>query len=72
MRIVLAIVLALAVAGCAKKSKPPAAPATTEMKSTESAPGGATPDEADEDKAGDPNGSQTRGDPCDGGETKGK
>jgi hypothetical protein len=65
MRTVL-FALALAATGCAKKSKAvPAAPTATE-----SAPGSATgaPAEADDDKGK----STEKGDPCDGGETKGK
>ena len=54
--------IALAAAGCAKKSKPAAAPAA------QSAPAPTGASEADQDKA-EP---QTKGDPCDGGETKSK
>ena len=60
MRIALLLAIALAVSGCAKKSKPaaaPAAPAAT-TPAAESAPGGAP---ADDKKPGDP---------CDGGESK--
>jgi len=70
MRIALVLVIALT-AGCAKKSKPAAAPANTEMKATESAPGGPNSDSAEEAEGGK-GGSPTKGDPCDGGETKGK
>jgi uncharacterized lipoprotein YbaY len=63
MRIVLVLVIALA--GCAKKSKPPAAPAAIETK--ESAPGGGPADDADEQGKTE---TQTKGDPCDGGESK--
>jgi len=69
MRIVLVLIIALATSvGCAKKSKPAAAPTAPEMK--EAAPGGAadSSDDADETKGG----SETKGDPCDGGETKSK
>ena len=69
MRTVLVLVIALATAaGCAKKPKPAASPASTESK--EMAPGnptgGAPAESADDDK------SSEKGDPCDGGETKGK
>ncbi len=67
MRIVLAIVIALAAVGCAKKSKPAAAP-PAQMSAP--APAG-TSNEADKDKATE-SGPQTKGDPCDGGETKGR
>jgi hypothetical protein len=66
MRTVLfALLLAAAATGCAKKSKAvPAAPAATEA-----APGnGAPPAESDDGK----DKSSAKGDPCDGGETKGK
>lgn len=69
MRIALVLVIALAAAGCAKKAKPAAAPTPVETK--ESAPSGGAPDAddaADEGKGG----TQTKGDPCDGGESKGK
>ncbi|MDQ3341037.1 MAG: hypothetical protein M4D80_38250 [Myxococcota bacterium] len=65
MRIVLAIVIALAAVGCAKKSKPAAAP-PAQMSAP--APTG-TSNEADKATESGP---QTKGDPCDGGETKGK
>jgi hypothetical protein len=59
MRTVL-LALVLAATGCAKKSKAvPAAPAATEA---------ASPAEADDEA----DKSSAKGDPCDGGETKGK
>jgi hypothetical protein len=70
MRIALVLVIALAAVGCAKKSKPAAAPAQ-EMKAADPAPGGGPADEAeDKDKAS--GGTPAPGDPCDGGETKSK
>ena len=69
MRIALALVFALAAVGCAKKSKPAAAPAAQEMKAADPAPGGAPAEEADKNSTG---GAPTPGDPCDGGETKNK
>jgi len=67
MRIALILAIALA-AGCAKKQKPAATPATTESKPADAPPGGGAPDAADDD------GKDTKamGDPCDGGEAKGK
>ena len=62
MRIAFALVLALAAAtGCAKKAKPPAAPADT--KAVEPAPTGTPTEDKDADDA-------VKGDPCDGGEVK--
>jgi hypothetical protein len=70
MRIALVLVIALAATGCAKKSKPAAAPAAQEKKAADPAPGGA----ADENKGseGDDDAPRSTGDPCDGGETKSK
>ena len=72
MRIALVLVIALAAAGCAKKSKPAAAPAAAPP-AAESSPAGAPNDTADEAPGGGPkDGTQSTGDPCDGGETKAK
>ena len=70
MRIALAFVIALAAAGCAKKSKAaaPAAPAAAPAE-TGAAPDADKKDMADEAPGG---GTQSTGDPCDGGETKAK
>lgn len=69
MRIALALVIALAAAGCAKKSKPAVAPAAQEIKAAEPPPGAAPADAPDKSSTG---GTPLPGDPCDGGETKNK
>jgi hypothetical protein len=56
MRIVLAIVMVLAAVGCAKKSKPAAAP-PAQMSAPEAAPGGAA-DETEKDRS-----TETKGGP---------
>ena len=72
MRIALAFVIALAAAGCAKKSKAaaPAAPAAAPAE-TGAAPDADKKEMADEAPGGG-GGTQSTGDPCDGGETKAK
>jgi len=71
MRIALILAIALA-AGCAKKQKPAATPATTESKPAEAPPGGGAPDADAADENDDKGGTKSMGDPCDGGEAKGK
>jgi hypothetical protein len=65
----IALVLVIVLAGCAKKAAPAKSPATQTLENKGSAtgtPGGAS-DDADEKAGG-----ETKGDPCDGGETKKK
>jgi hypothetical protein len=67
----IALVLVIALAGCAKKSAPAKSPASQTMEN-KAAPGGAdgaAADEAEDDSKGS---GQTKGDPCDGGENKNK